>query len=180
MEMTISSRLERSFENPRRFDFFVQELQTVQVTFHGRTPTRIFVKFIVFTLNEIFEDIEMTISSRLSGSIEIPRHFDFFVQVFEAFERTAPGSICTHQLINRTLICDAILYHFHVTSICGRTERPFIPFALFHLSRPFEQLEFNSFERLSRRSPFRPIQSATSIDFPTQTLKSISMTFHSL
>ena len=55
---------------------------------------------------------------------------------------TATGSMCTRFPIDRTLLCDAILYHFQITFKCGRTNRPFIPVTLFLLSRPLEQLEF--------------------------------------
>ena len=37
---------------------------------------------------------------------------------------TVFGSTCTRLLINRTLICNAILYHFQITLICGRINRP--------------------------------------------------------
>ena len=55
---------------------------------------------------------------------------------------TVFGSFCTRSLINRTLICNAILYHFQITLTCGRTNRRSIPLTLFLLSRPLEQLEF--------------------------------------
>ena len=55
---------------------------------------------------------------------------------------TVSGSFCTRSRIDRTLICNAILYHFQITSFCGRFNRPFIPLTLFLLSRPLEQLEF--------------------------------------
>ena len=37
---------------------------------------------------------------------------------------TVFGSTCTRLLIDRTLICNAILYHFQITLICGRINRP--------------------------------------------------------
>ena len=55
---------------------------------------------------------------------------------------TVSGSICTRILIDRTLICNAILYHFQITLFCGRFNRPSIQLTLFLLSRPLEQLEF--------------------------------------
>ena len=55
---------------------------------------------------------------------------------------TVIGSMCTRSLTHRTLICDAILYHFQITLYCGVNNRPIIPLALFLLSRPLEQLEF--------------------------------------
>ena len=64
---------------PRRFGGFAQVLQTVQVAVHGRPPTRHFVIFIILTLDKIFEYVELTISSRSSGSILIPRRFGIFV-----------------------------------------------------------------------------------------------------
>jgi hypothetical protein len=55
---------------------------------------------------------------------------------------TVEGSKCTRVLIDRTLICHAILYHFQITLFCGPSTRPFIPLTLFLLSYPLEQLEF--------------------------------------
>ena len=55
---------------------------------------------------------------------------------------TVFGSTCTRPLIDRTLLCNAILYHFQVTLTCGRINRLIIPFTLFLLSYPLEQLEF--------------------------------------
>ena len=63
---------------PRRFGGFVQVLQTVQVAVLGCIRTRIFVKFIILTLDKIFEYMKMTIVSRPNGSTQIPRRFDFF------------------------------------------------------------------------------------------------------
>ena len=63
---------------PRRFGGFAQVLQTVEVAVLGRTLTRQIVIFIIFTLNKVFEYVEMTLSSRPNGSIRIPRRFDFF------------------------------------------------------------------------------------------------------
>ena len=37
---------------------------------------------------------------------------------------TVFGSTCTRPLIDRTLICNAILYHFQITLFCGRINRP--------------------------------------------------------
>ena len=55
---------------------------------------------------------------------------------------TVLGSTCTRKLIDRTLICHAILYHFQIALFCGLNNRPSIPLTLFLLSRPLEQLEF--------------------------------------
>ena len=63
---------------PRRFGGFVQVLQTVEVAELGRILTRAFIIFIKFTLDKIFEYVEVTISSRPNGSTQIPRRFDFF------------------------------------------------------------------------------------------------------
>ena len=63
---------------PRRFGGFVQVLQTVEVAELGRILTRPFIIFIKFTLDKIFEYVEVTILSRPSGSTQIPRRFDFF------------------------------------------------------------------------------------------------------
>ena len=37
---------------------------------------------------------------------------------------TVFGSICTRSRTDRTLICNAILYHFQITLFCGRINRP--------------------------------------------------------
>jgi hypothetical protein len=55
---------------------------------------------------------------------------------------TVSGSTYTRIRIDRTLICNAILDHVHITMICGRINRPYTPLTLFLLSRPLEQLEF--------------------------------------
>jgi len=55
---------------------------------------------------------------------------------------TVSGSFCTRPLIDRTLICNAILYYFQITFKCGPINRLIIPPTLFLLSRPLEQLEF--------------------------------------
>ena len=64
---------------PRRFGGFVQVLQTIYVAVLGCTRTRIFVIFIILTLNKVFEYVEMTIFSRTRGSTPIPRRFRLFV-----------------------------------------------------------------------------------------------------
>ena len=82
-------------------------------------------------------------------------------------------------LIDRTLICHAILYHFQITLTCGRYNRPSIPLTLFLLSRPLEQLEFIRLSNFpaeicsptSHRSTTCPTDNA-----PTQLPKSISTT----
>ena len=94
---------------------------------------------------------------------------------------TAIGSKCTRPLIDRTLICNAILYHFQITLICGRINRPFIPLTLFLLSRPLEQLEFIRLSNSKAEICFVLIfhftyPTATTIYAPTRTPKSISTT----
>ena len=64
---------------------------------------------------------------------------------------TVAGSTCTRILIDRTLICHAILYHFQITLFCGRTNRLIIPLTLFLLSRPLEQLEFIRFSNFQQK-----------------------------
>ena len=71
-------RFSYGFLVPRRFGGFAQVLQTVQVAVLGRIKTCKCVVFIKFTLNKIFEYVKMTILSRPSGSILIPRRFRFF------------------------------------------------------------------------------------------------------
>ena len=63
--------------------------------------------------------------------------------------------------IDRTLICNAILYHFQITLYCGHINRPFIPLTLFLLSRPLEQLEFIRFSNFQAEMCFVPPTSAT-------------------
>ena len=58
--------------------------------------------------------------------------------------------------IDRTLICNAILYHFQITLYCGRINRPYIPLTLFLLSRPLEQLEFIRLSNLLAEICFVP------------------------
>ena len=69
---------------------------------------------------------------------------------------TVFGSICTRSRIDRTLICNAILYHFQITLFCGRINRPSIPLTLFLLSRPLEQLEFIRFSNSPAEICFVP------------------------
>ena len=93
---------------------------------------------------------------------------------------TVSGSICTRPLIDRTLICNAILYHFQITLICGHINRPFIPLTLFLLSRPLEQLEFIRFSNFPAEICF-VVQSLGHNDlFSHATPKSISTTSLSL
>ena len=84
---------------------------------------------------------------------------------------TVFGSTCTRSLIDRTLICNAILYHFQITLYCGRINRPFIPLTFFLLSRPLEQLEFIRFSNFPAEISFVFPNSATTIYSPTQTSK---------
>jgi hypothetical protein len=63
---------------PRRFGGFVQVFQTVQVAVHGCILTRRYVIVTILSLDKIFEYVKTTISSRPSGSLRIPRRFDFF------------------------------------------------------------------------------------------------------
>ena len=46
--------------------------------FSAAHMTRLVVIFIILTLNKIFEYMKLTTCSRPSGSIRIPRRFDFF------------------------------------------------------------------------------------------------------
>ena len=66
------------------------------------------------------------------------------------------GSICTRNLTDRTLICNAILYHFQITLRCGPLNRRCIPLTLFLLSRPLEQLEFIRFSNFLAEICFVP------------------------
>merc|ERR1712070_278649 len=73
---------------------------------------------------------------------------------------TVFGSTFTRYLIDRTLLCNTILYHFQITLFCGRINRPYTPLTLFLFSRPLEQLEFirlsNSPAEISFSPPSRP------------------------
>ena len=70
---------------------------------------------------------------------------------------TVSGSICTRPRIDRTLICNAILYHFQITLTCGRFNRQIIPLTLFLLSRPLEELEFIRLSNLIAEICFAPV-----------------------
>ena len=70
---------------------------------------------------------------------------------------TVSGSTCTRKLIDRTLICNAILYHFQITLTCGRFNRQIIPLTLFLLSRPLEELEFIRLSNLIAEICFAPV-----------------------
>ena len=78
---------------------------------------------------------------------------------------TLCSSPSTRILIDRTLICNAILYHFQITLTCGRTNRLFIPLTLFLLSRPLEQLEFIRFSNFQQKYG-SSISSSTSLYVP--------------
>ena len=73
---------------------------------------------------------------------------------------TAIGSICTRPRTDRTLICNAVLYHFQITLFRGPINRQMIPLTLFLLSRPLEQLEFIRFSNFPAEpcsaQPIRP------------------------
>ena len=88
---------------------------------------------------------------------------------------TVLGSTCTRTLIDRTLICNAILYHFQITLFCGRTNRPFIPPTLFLLSRPLEQLEFIRLSNFQQKYVSSPVLGHNDL-FSHTTPKSISTT----
>ena len=94
---------------------------------------------------------------------------------------TLCSSPSTRILIDRTLICNAILYHFQITLICGRTNRLFIPLTLFLLSRPLEQLEFIRFSNFQQKygssiSSSDVCYTCPTENAPTQLPKSISTT----
>ena len=89
---------------------------------------------------------------------------------------TVFGSTCTRPLIDRTLICNAILYHFQITLICGRINRP-SSHSHFFSSRAHLSNSSLFVSATSSRNMFRlPVNSATTIYAPTQTPKSISTT----
>ena len=58
---------------PTHFGGFVQVLQTVQVAVLGRILARPFGKFIKFTLNKIFEYVEMTNLKPPNGQFSDPK-----------------------------------------------------------------------------------------------------------
>ena len=70
------ARIERP-ESPKALWRFRASTSNSQVAVLGCIRTRIFVKFIILTLNKIFEYVEMTIVSR-PKAVRIPRRFDFF------------------------------------------------------------------------------------------------------
>ena len=55
------------------------------------------------------------------------------------------------------LICNAILYHFQITFLCGHINRHIIPLTLFLLSYPLEQLEFIRFSNFTAENSFVPV-----------------------
>ena len=89
---------------------------------------------------------------------------------------TVFGSICTRSLIDRTLICNAILYHFQITLVCGRINRPYLHSHFFssraHLSNSSLFVLATSEQKYVSSPPY----SATTIYAPTQLPKSISTT----
>ena len=93
---------------------------------------------------------------------------------------TVSGSICTRHLIDRTLICNAILYHFQITIMCGRINRPCTPTHTFsplvaHLSNSSLFVPATC-EQKDPFLPYRASHSATTIYSPTHIPKSISTT----
>ena len=54
------------------------------------------------------------------------------------------AAACSHEafFITRATIREAVLQHLEITYTCCHSNRLFIPLALFHFSRPLEQLEF--------------------------------------
>ena len=112
-----------------------------------------------------------------TGSSWIQRRFLFFVQLFEALERTSQGSESTQTFFfGRKLMCNAILQHFKITLFCDRINCPRIPFALFssriHLSN--SSLFVGA---TSSRTLFRATNSCcTTMNSPAQTPMSISTT----
>ena len=69
---------------------------------------------------------------------------------------TVFGSTCTRPLIDRTLICNAILDHFQITMFCGPINRPCTPLTLFLLSYPLEHIEFIRFSDSRAEPCFAP------------------------
>ena len=70
---------------------------------------------------------------------------------------TISGSKLTRSVTERTLICDAILYHFQITFLCGHINRHIIPLTLFLLSYPLEQLEFIRSSNFRAENSFVPV-----------------------
>ena len=138
--------------------------------------TRQFVILIILTLNKIFEYVKMTISAAQEAVPQSQGALTSSRKYLSHLEMTVFGSICTRSRTDRTLICNAILYHFQITLFCGRINRPSIPLTLFLLSRPLEQLEFIRFSNSPAERFVFQVQSTTTIYAPTQTPKSISTT----
>lgn len=71
--------------------------------------------------------------------------------------------------IDRTLICNAVLYHFNVTVFCGLSTRPFIPLAFLLLSHPFgSNSSLFVVQQLSCRTIFPTRTTSTTMDSPAR------------
>ena len=73
----------------------------------------------------------------------LSRRFHFVEKKSKTVEVSSCSSLSTRLFfITRATIREAVLQHLEITFICCHSNRPFIPLALFHFSRPLEQLEF--------------------------------------
>ena len=80
------------------------------------------------------------------------RRFHFGEKKSKTVEVSSISSLFTRLFfIIRAIIREAVLQHLEITFTCGLINRPFIPLALFHFSRPLEQLEF-VLQQLARKT----------------------------
>ena len=68
--------------------------------------------------------------------------------------------------ITRATIREAIFQHLEITFTCRLVNRPFIPLALFHFSRPLEELEFVRSSKLARKTRLDPSLFLSHLSFP--------------
>ena len=141
----------------------------------GRPTDTHFAIFIIFTLKKIFEYVEMTILAAQEAVLQSQGALTSSCKYLSTRDDRF-RQLCTRVLIDRTLICNAILYHFQIT-LSAAVLIVFDPTHTFLLSRPLEQLEFIRLSNFTAEICF-VVQSkpTTTIYAPTQLPKSISTT----
>ena len=102
------------------------------------------IRYLSF-FDEIFQDVQVTTACCLHCrfSFRLSRRFHFVEKKSKTVEVSSCSSSSTRLFfITRATIREAVLEHLEITFLCCHSNRPFIPLALFHFSRPLEQLEF--------------------------------------
>ena len=95
--------------------------------------------------DEIFQDLHVTTACCLYCRIffRISRRFHFVEKKSKTVEVSSISSSFTRLFfITRATVREAVFQHLEITFKCGLINRLFIPLAMFHFSRPLEQLEF--------------------------------------